>query len=37
MFLITWIEGEEVNYKLVNLKELYQFRSKDHVIMQKIS
>lgn len=39
MFLVTWIEGEEVNYRLVKKHELSKLvvALGDHVIVQKLS
>lgn len=39
MFLVTWIEGEEVNYRLVKKQELPALMSiiGQHVIVQKIA
>jgi len=38
MFLVTWIEGEEVNYRLVKKQELCAVMAEtgSHVIVQKI-
>lgn len=39
MFLVTWIEGEEVNYRIVKEQELAFLMSNlgQHVIIQKLS
>ncbi|MDA8227951.1 MAG: hypothetical protein M0T74_09710 [Desulfitobacterium hafniense] len=39
MFLVTWIEGEEVNYRIVQKHELPELMSKvgQHVIVQNLS
>lgn len=38
MFLITWIEGEEVNYRLVRQQDLEQFNSMgQNLIVQNLS
>ncbi|KLU67720.1 hypothetical protein DEAC_c01240 [Desulfosporosinus acididurans] len=38
MFLVTWIEGEEVNYRLVKKQELPQLMAiiGQHAIIQKL-
>jgi len=37
MFLVTWIEGEEVNYRLVKKHEIPSLINLgDHVIVQKL-
>ena len=39
MFLVTWIEGEEVNYRLVKKQELLKLMAcfGQHAIIQKFS
>lgn len=39
MFLITWIEGEEVNYKIVKKQELPKVMANlgQHAIIQKLA
>ena len=41
MFLVTWIEGEEVNYRLVKKQELPTLMAADalgkHAIIQKVA
>ncbi|GAB6174661.1 hypothetical protein JCM15765_41390 [Paradesulfitobacterium aromaticivorans] len=39
MFLVTWIEGEEVNYRLVRKQELPGFLATigQHVIVQSLA
>ncbi len=39
MFLVTWIEGEEVNYRLVQKQDLPNFVKAlgQHVIIQKLA
>lgn len=39
MFLVTWIEGEEVNYRLVQKQELPKFVATlgQHVMVQNLS
>ncbi len=39
MFLVTWIEGEEVNYRLVKKQELPKLMASfgQHAIIQKFS
>lgn len=39
MYLVTWIEGEEVNYRLVNKQELNALMTNigQHVIVQKLA
>lgn len=39
MFLVTWIEGEEVNYRLVKKHELPNFVATlgQHVIIQNLA
>ena len=39
MFLVTWIEGEEVNYRVVTKKELPSLMSTlgQHAIIQKVT
>ncbi|MHB1653088.1 MAG: hypothetical protein ACYCVD_11515 [Desulfitobacteriaceae bacterium] len=39
MFLVTWIEGEEVNYRLVKKQELPALVASlgQHVIVQKLA
>lgn len=39
MFLVTWIEGEEVNYRLVKKQELPNLVETlgQHVIIQKLT
>lgn len=39
MFLITWIEGEEVNYRLIQPSDIPGFMTRigSHVIMQQLS
>jgi hypothetical protein len=39
MFLVTWIEGEEVNYRLVKKLELPNFVKSlgQHVIIQQLA
>lgn len=39
MYLITWIEGEEVNYRLVGKRELTVLMETigQHVIVQKLA
>jgi len=39
MFLVTWIEGEEVNYRLVNKQELPSLMATygQHAIVQKFA
>jgi hypothetical protein len=38
MFLVTWIEGEEVNYRLVQKQDLPKFVESlgQHVIIQNL-
>jgi len=38
MFLVTWIEGEEVNYRLVKKQELSRLMASfgQHAIIQKL-
>ncbi len=37
MFLVTWIEGEEVNYRIVEQKDLSKFQSKgQNTIIQRL-
>ncbi len=39
MFLVSWIEGEEVNYRLINENELPHLLAKisHHVIVQDLN
>lgn len=39
MFLVTWIEGEEVNYRFVKKQDLQALMSSigQHVIIQKLA
>ncbi|HVJ48649.1 hypothetical protein [Desulfitobacterium sp.] len=39
MFLVTWIEGEEVNYRLVKKQDLPALMTTigQHVIVQKLT
>lgn len=39
MYLVTWIEGEEVNYRLVRKQELTKLMTAigQHVIVQKLA
>lgn len=40
MFLVTWIEGEEVKYRLINNEQLLQplvFSLGDNVIVQNLN
>lgn len=39
MYLVTWIEGEEVNYRLVRKQELTALMTTigQHVIVQKLA
>ncbi|MDI6880632.1 MAG: hypothetical protein QMC95_09070 [Desulfitobacteriaceae bacterium] len=38
MFLVTWIEGEEVNYRLVNQKDVQTLVASlgQHVMVQQL-
>lgn len=39
MFLVTWIEGEEVNYRLVKKQDLQQLMKTlgEHTMIQKLA
>ena len=39
MFLVTWIEGEEVNYRLVKKQELFNLMMNlgQHAIIQRLA
>lgn len=39
MFLVTWVEGEEVNYRFINEEELPTLLSRisHHVIVQDLN